>query len=147
MPHSENGWPGFAQSHANKEAAGNACLRRGYVTWHSQIADRQIPHVQVQPLLTAPLAIRLARQKGGPQSTLLFSLRLVYLLAVAASIVAGADISGPAKKDVGAPVFRSPAANQIEDSTNTESVVEGRRTKDRVGADSFRPCQVPGKPD
>ncbi len=54
-------------------------------------------------------------------------MRLTYLLAVTASILAlaGADTDGPAKKRVGVPVVGSPAANEIEDSTKTGAVGPG----------------------
>ena len=54
-------------------------------------------------------------------------MRLTYLLPVAASILAfaGANTDGPAKKRVGVPDLRSPAANEIEDSTKTGAVGPG----------------------
>jgi lipoprotein-anchoring transpeptidase ErfK/SrfK len=54
-------------------------------------------------------------------------MRFTYLLAITASIVtlAGADAAGPAKSRAGAPVARSLAANEIEDSTKTGMVEPG----------------------
>ena len=62
-----------------------------------------------------------------PAKCALFGMRLTFLLAVTASILAlaGADTAGPANKRVGAPVVRSPAANEIEDSTKTGAVGPG----------------------
>jgi lipoprotein-anchoring transpeptidase ErfK/SrfK len=54
-------------------------------------------------------------------------MRLTYLLAVSASILAlaGADTARPPNKRVGAPVVRSPEANEIENATKTEAVGPG----------------------
>jgi len=53
-------------------------------------------------------------------------MRLTYLLMVTASILAlAAADTGPAKKRVAAPVVRSPAANEVEDSTKTGAVGPG----------------------
>src|ERR1700681_2514115 len=54
-------------------------------------------------------------------------MRLTYLLAVTASILAldGAGAAGPAKKRAGAPVARSLAGNEIEDSTKTGAAGPG----------------------
>jgi lipoprotein-anchoring transpeptidase ErfK/SrfK len=54
-------------------------------------------------------------------------MRLPYLLAVSASILAlaAAGAAGPAKSRAGAPVARSLAANEIEDSTKTGAVGPG----------------------
>ena len=57
----------------------------------------------------------------------LFRMRLTYLLAVTASILAlaGAGAARPARRPAGAPVARSLAANEIEDSTKTGEVGPG----------------------
>src|ERR1700694_2184555 len=62
-----------------------------------------------------------------PAKCQLFSMRLTYLLAVTASILAVAAPSGarPAKRRGGAPVARSLAGNEIEDSTKTAAVGPG----------------------
>lgn len=54
-------------------------------------------------------------------------MRLTHVLAVTASILAlaGAGEAGPAKRRARAPVVRSPAANEIEDSTKTGAVGPG----------------------
>jgi lipoprotein-anchoring transpeptidase ErfK/SrfK len=54
-------------------------------------------------------------------------MRLTYLLAVTASILAlaGAGASRPAKRRAGAPVARTLAGNEIEDSTKTGAVGPG----------------------
>jgi len=52
-------------------------------------------------------------------------MRLTYLLALTASILVAADTAGPAKKAVGVPDVRSPAAKEIEDSTKTGAVGPG----------------------
>ena len=54
-------------------------------------------------------------------------MRLTYLLAVTASILAlaGADTAGPANKRVAAPAVRTPAANEIENATKTDAVGPG----------------------
>jgi lipoprotein-anchoring transpeptidase ErfK/SrfK len=60
-------------------------------------------------------------------------MRFTYLLAIIASILAlaGADAAGPVKSRAGAPVARSLAANEIEDSAKT-GVVEPGATGPRV---------------
>src|SRR5450432_159199 len=62
-----------------------------------------------------------------PAKCPLFGMRLTYLLAVAASMVAidGADAAGPVKRRAGAPAARSLAGNEIEDSTKTGAVGPG----------------------
>ena len=62
-----------------------------------------------------------------PVKCLMFRMRLTYLLAVTASILAlaGAGAARPARRPAGAPVARSLAANEIEDSTKTGEVGPG----------------------
>ena len=79
-------------------------------------------------------------------------MRLTYLLAVTASILAlaGADTSGPAKKNIGTPVVRSPATNEIEDSTKTDPVGPGAagprvvRAQILLDRARFSPGQIDG---
>src|ERR1019366_3785873 len=87
-----------------------------------------------------------------PPKCPLFGMRLTYLLAVTASILAlaGADSDGPAKKRVGAPVLRSPTANEIEDSTKTGTVAPGTagprvvRAQILLDRARFSPGQIDG---
>jgi lipoprotein-anchoring transpeptidase ErfK/SrfK len=79
-------------------------------------------------------------------------MRLHFLLAVTASILAlaDADSDGPAKKRVGAPVLRSPTANEIEDSTKTGTVAPGTagprvvRAQILLDRARFSPGQIDG---
>jgi lipoprotein-anchoring transpeptidase ErfK/SrfK len=78
-------------------------------------------------------------------------MRPTYLLAVTVSILAlaGANTTGPPKKNVGE-VVRSPLANGIEDSTRTEAVAPGaagpRVTRAQILLDRarFSPGEIDG---
>ena len=64
---------------------------------------------------------------NGPKNADCFAMRLTYLLAVTASILAlaGAGAARPAKRRAGALVARTLAGNEIEDSTKTGAVGPG----------------------
>src|ERR1035437_6163129 len=88
-----------------------------------------------------------------PAKCLLFGMRLSYLLAVTASILAlaGAGAAArPAKTRAAAPVARSLAANEIEDSTKTGAVGPGatgpRVTRAQILLDRarFSPGEIDG---
>ena len=87
-----------------------------------------------------------------PSKCPLPGVRITSLLAITASILtlAGAEVAGPAKKPAGAPVPRSPAASEIEDSTKTGAVGPGatgpRVTRAQILLDRarFSPGQIDG---
>src|ERR1700732_1219624 len=61
-----------------------------------------------------------------PTKCPLFGMRLTHLLAVTSILaLAGANAARPAKRRAGAPVARSIAFNEIEDSTKTDAVGPG----------------------
>jgi lipoprotein-anchoring transpeptidase ErfK/SrfK len=81
-----------------------------------------------------------------------FGMRLPYLLAVTASILAlaGASAARPEKRRAGTPVARSLAGNEIEDSTKTDAVGPGatgpRVTRAQILLDRarFSPGEIDG---
>jgi peptidoglycan hydrolase-like protein with peptidoglycan-binding domain len=82
----------------------------------------------------------------------LFDVRLTCLLTVTASILAlvGPGAARAAKTHVGAPVARSLAANEIEDSTKTAAVGPGAtgsrvvRAQILLGRARFSPGEIDG---